>query len=82
MPGMLRRCVPNCTTRLCLRAAATISSPSRGLWLAGFSTYTCLPAAQAMIVAGPCQWSGVAITTASIDGSSNMRRKSVSRLGD
>ena len=55
MLGSLRRCVPICTQRPNFFAAATIHSPSCGLWLHGFSTYTCLPALQAMIVAGPCQ---------------------------
>ena len=34
----LRICVPICTIRSCLRAAATAVLPSRMLWLAGFST--------------------------------------------
>ena len=35
--GQLRRWLPICTWRLCLRAASTISSPSRGLCPHGFS---------------------------------------------
>ena len=34
---------------------SVVTAPSQGLWLHGFSTYTCLPAAQPMIVAGACQ---------------------------
>ena len=36
-PGTLRRWVPVCTTTPCFRWASTINSPSRGLWLTGFS---------------------------------------------
>ena len=36
--GQLRRWLPIWTWRLYLRAASTSSSPSRGLWLHGFST--------------------------------------------
>ena len=38
-----------------LRAASTIFLPSRILYEAGFSTYTCFPAWQAQIVASACQ---------------------------
>ena len=38
MYGVLRLCMPTCTTRLFRRAASIISRPSRRLWLAGFST--------------------------------------------
>ena len=79
--GELRRCVPTWTTRWYLRAASTIRRPSTTLWLAGFSTYTSLPAWQAMTVISACQWSGVAIVTASIDLSSSSRRKSFSVRG-
>ena len=34
--GVLRRCVPTCTTRLCLRAAASIAWPSATSMLIGF----------------------------------------------
>ena len=34
--GVLRRCVPICTTRLCLRAAASIAWPSATSTLIGF----------------------------------------------
>ena len=34
--GVLRRCVPTCTTRLCLRAAASIAWPSATSTLIGF----------------------------------------------
>jgi hypothetical protein len=36
--GVLRRCVPTWTTRLCLRAAATIAWPSTTSVLIGFCT--------------------------------------------
>ena len=36
--AQLRRWLPICILRLCRRAACTISSPSCGLWLHGFST--------------------------------------------
>ena len=48
-------------------AAAIMRSPSSGVWEAGFSQYTCLPAAQAEIVAGACQWFGAA-TDERVDG--------------
>src|SRR3981081_491783 len=74
--GQDRRCEPICTFRLYFRETATSSSPSCGLCEQGFSTYTCLPALQARIAAGACQWSGVAITIASNDLSSSAFRKS------
>jgi len=77
----LRLWVPTWTTRLVRRAASIMSRPSRMLWEAGFSTYTCLPASQARMVAGACQWSGVAMTTASTDLLSNTRRMSRSVFG-
>ena len=40
-------CFPIWTFLSCLCAASTIFSPSSGLWLHGFSTYTCFPACQA-----------------------------------
>ena len=79
--GVLRRWVPSWTTRLYFRAASTIRRPSTMLWLAGFSTYTSLPAWQARTVSSACQWSGVAIVTASMDLSSSSRRKSFSVRG-
>ena len=37
--GVLRRCVPTCTTRLYLRAAASMAWPSTMSTLMGFCTY-------------------------------------------
>ena len=76
----LRFCVPTCTIRLCLRAASTILRPSQQFDVGGFSTYTSLPAWQAHTVAGACQWSGVAITTASTPLASSTFRKSCTAL--
>ena len=41
--GVLRRCVPTCTTRLYFRAAANIAWPSTISTLMGFCTYTSTP---------------------------------------
>ena len=65
MCGMLRCCVPTCTMRLCSFCAAMTALPSSRSCVSGFSTYTSLPALQASIVIGTCQWSGVPIRTAS-----------------
>ena len=54
---------------------------SAGLWLVGFSRYTCLPACIAIMAAGACQWSGIAITTASTSGDSSRLRISFSPAG-
>jgi len=60
------RCwLPTWKTRLYLRAASTISRPSRIVKLRAFSAYTSLPAWQAWIVTRARQWSGVAVTIAS-----------------
>ena len=58
------------------RAVSTSRRPSQQFWLSGDSTYTSLPAWQARMPARQCQWSGVAITTASTDLSSRALRKS------
>jgi len=63
--------------RLYFRAASMILHPSRMLCETGFSTYTSLPAWQAQIASRACQWSGVAITTASTSRRSRMWRGSV-----
>ena len=68
--------MPTWTTRLCRRATSTIHRPSRGNRVSGFSTYTSLPAAQAIMVIRACQWSGVETTTASTSRSSSRARKS------
>ena len=81
MFGHERRWLPICTMRLYRRAAATSSSPSRPLWPHGFSTKTSFPAAQAMMAAGACQWSGAAITTPSTSLSSSTRRMSFAVFG-
>ena len=62
---MLRCWVPTCTTRLFSFWAAMTALPSLRSWVNGFSTYTSLPALHASTVIGTCQWSGVAISTAS-----------------
>jgi hypothetical protein len=72
--GVLRRCMPTCTTRPCLRAAATIASPSRTSTLIGFCTYTSAPASHAAIIGSACQWSGVPISTTSRSFSFNISR--------
>ena len=74
-----RRCVPTCTIRSCFRAASTIARPSTIVIDSGFSTYTSLPARQAAIIWIACQWSGVAITTASMSLRSSTARKSLTR---
>src|SRR6266542_2674908 len=58
--------LPTITTLPDFSAAATISFPCSIDQLIGFSTYTCLPAASASRNICRCQWSGVAIVTASI----------------
>ena len=63
--GVLRRWVPTCTTRLYLRAAASIASPSFTSTLIGFCWYTSHPASTAARNGSACQWSGVAISTTS-----------------
>jgi hypothetical protein len=60
-----RRLVPTCVTRFVRAAVSTILRPSTTVRLIGFSTYTSLPALQASMNISACQWSGVAITTAS-----------------
>jgi len=44
--------------------AKVMAWPSATVRLAGFSTYTCLPAWQARTVCKACQWSGVVVVTA------------------
>jgi hypothetical protein len=78
---MERLWVPTWQMRLYLRAACIIRVPSSTSWLAGFSTYTCLPACMAQMAARACQWFGVAIDTMSIDLSSSIRRMSCSNFG-
>ena len=72
-----RRCVPTTTMRLYLRAAWIIHLPSSMNRVIGFSTYTSLPAAQAMMVSSACQWSGVATTTPWMSLFSYILRKSL-----
>ena len=72
--GLERFCMPIWTMRWYFRAASTILRPSQMSCVAGFSTYTSLPAWQAQIVCRACQWSWVAKLTASIDLSSNSFR--------
>ena len=59
-----------------LSAAAIISGPSSIVSVIGFSRYTSLPAARASTVCSWCQWSGVAMMTASIDLSASRARQS------
>src|ERR1700678_1581472 len=60
------RCwVPICTNLPYFFFASTSRAPSAGLWLQGFSTYTCLPACNPSMAIGVCQWSGVAMVIAS-----------------
>ncbi len=73
---MLRRCVPTCTTRPCLRAAATIACPSATSTLIGFWQYTSAPASHAAIIGSACQWSGVPIRTTSRSFSFSIWRQS------
>ena len=79
--GHERRWFPTCTTRLYFDAARINISFSAGLWLVGFSRYTCLPACIAIMAAGACQWSGVAMHTASNSSDSSILRISFSPLG-
>src|ERR1022692_4826719 len=51
---------------LASRARAHNSLASASVWVMGFSRYTSLPAAMAASAMGACQWSGVAMKTASI----------------
>ena len=80
--GHERRWLPICITLLCFFADSTSISPSLGLWLHGFSKYTCLPAAQANKLAGACQWSGAVTISTSKSLSSKALRKSGVFLGD
>ncbi|MCR4411721.1 MAG: hypothetical protein NUV77_04760 [Thermoguttaceae bacterium] len=79
--AVLRLWVPTWSSLPERRTASTISRPSRRLWQHGFSTYTCLPASRARIDAGACQWSGVAMNTASTARSSSTWRRSLTALG-
>ena len=59
------------------RATASHSArPSATEIVSGFSTETCLPAFTASIAIGTCQWSGVAIITASTSARASTSRKS------
>ena len=62
--------------RLAFSAAVTMARPSWMRWASGFSQYTSLPAWQARMAMIACQWSGVAITTASMSLRSRTLRKS------
>src|ERR1700683_3790508 len=76
------RCwVPICTTLPYFFCASTSRAPSAGLWLHGFSTYTCLPACNPAMAIGVCQWSGVAMLMASTSFWSRILRKSFSAVG-
>ena len=66
--------MPTWHMRLLTRAALTISGPSSIFSVSGFSTYTSLPALSASMAIRACQWSGVAISTASIPACSSTRR--------
>src|SRR5918992_1574630 len=48
--GVLRRCMPTCTTRLYFRAAASIAWPSTTSTLIGFCTHTSIPDFTASII--------------------------------
>src|SRR5271155_5131638 len=76
------RCwVPICTTLPYFFCAYTSSAPSAGLWLHGFSTYTCLPACSPAMAIGVCQWSGLAMLIASTSFCARILRKSFSVVG-
>src|ERR1700685_2059117 len=76
------RCwVPICTTLPYFFCASTSRAPSAGLWLHGFSTYTCLPASRPAMAIGVCQWSGLAMLMASTFFCSSILRKSFSVAG-
>ncbi len=79
--GRLRFIVPTCTIFLYFSVASTILRPSNTVCEDGFSTYTCLPACSAQIVASACQWFGVAMMTASTSLSSMTRRRSCTKPG-
>ena len=74
---MERYCVPVWNTRPCRRTVSTSRRLSRIVTDTGFSQYTSLPASAARIEMGVCQWSGVAITTASTSGRASTSRKSL-----
>ncbi len=59
--GVLRRCVPTCTTRLCLRAAASIAWPSTHVHADRLLHVDIGAGFTAAIIGSACQWSGVAI---------------------
>ena len=69
--------MPATTIRLYFSWAASIHLPSSMNTVSGFSTYTSLPAAQAVMVSRACQWSGVATTTPSMSLFSYILRKSL-----
>src|ERR1051326_2345672 len=79
--GEERRCVPTCVTRLVRCATSTILRPSTTVSDSGFSTYTSLPALHASMNINACQWSGVAITTASTFLSASRSRYSLYFFG-
>ena len=70
----LRCWVPTAMILSYFRAARIIACPSATLWPTGFSTYTSLPAITAWIAGRACQWSGVAMITASTFLSSRISR--------
>ena len=72
--GAERCWVPTAMILLVLLAARIIACPSATLWPIGFSTYTSLPASTASMVGRACQWSGVAMTTASRSLASSIAR--------
>jgi hypothetical protein len=49
-----------------MAAASTSLRPSQMLWQTGFSTYTCLPLAMAVMAMSVWLWFGVAMVMASI----------------
>ena len=63
-----------------LRATAIIWSTSPKVCASGFSHWTCLLRRRHSIDIAACQWSGVAIQTASTDLSSKMVRMSLTGL--
>ena len=63
----MERCIePVCNTRLLSVTAFMTSMASWMLCVSGFSQYTSLPARKAASVMIACQWSGVAMQTASM----------------
>ena len=73
-PALKRKVCPTMTTFLISRAVRQMSLASAGPTVIGFSTRTCLPARRASLARAWWEREGVAMTKASMDGSSISRR--------